>query len=90
LVTETRRLTDWLVTAWSWLRRSLRSVPAEPSSGIPARVHRKLQTPISFQGNPRRPTELSLQTLKASLKTGKITPAEYAARVARLTSGQAR
>jgi hypothetical protein len=90
MVTFTRRFADWFSSAQRWLRRSSGAAPAARASGIPARVHRKLQTPISFQGNPHRPTELSLQTLKASLKNGKITPAEYAARVARLTSGQAR
>lgn len=90
MVTFTSRLADWCSSAGRWLRRPFASAPDVRPSGIPARVHRKPQAPISFQGNPRRPTELSLQTLKASLKTGKITPAEYAARVARLTSGQAR
>lgn len=81
------RIAAWFSSAGRWFRGSSAAAPA---SSLPGRVSRKLQSSISIQGEPRRPSALSLQTLKASLKTGKITPSEYAARVARLTSGRPR
>jgi len=86
MVTLTRRFTHWFSALGRWFRPPGGARSAPPGA-TPPRGARRFQPSISIAGPARRPTELSLQTLQASLRSGKITPAEYAARVARLSSG---